>query len=382
VSAAPGADQVRAWRLRRHRLDAPAPHDALLDVAAELCGIHAQLAASAELALSLRVEGLAPGDVDRLLWEERALVKTWAVRGTLHLLPARELGLWHAALGTYRHFTKPSWYRAFGITAEELEALIEAVGTALRDRVLTRAELADEVARATGSASLAERLRESWGAYLKPASFRGELVFGPSAGQNVRFTHPATWLGDLEAVDPDAALQEVARRYLSAYGPAAREDLGRWWGVSPAQAGKLIARLDEAAEVDAGGRRGFMLAADAEAAAALDPPSSVRLLPAFDPYVVGSVRTDTDVLAEQHRARVHRPQGWISPVLLVDGRMAGVWKHERAKGRVRIDIEPFGRVPKTVRAGAEEQAAALAAYLGGEAELRWAAPARRRADRP
>jgi hypothetical protein len=248
---------------------------------------------------------------------------------------------------------------------------------------MTRAELADEVARATGSASLAERLRESWGAYLKPASFRGELIFGPSAGQNVRFTHPATWLSDLKAVGPEAALEEVVRRYLSAYGPAAREDLGRWWAVSPAQAGKLIARLgDEAVEVDAGGRRGFMLAADAEAATALDPPSSVRLLAAFDPYVVGSVRTDTDVLAEKHRPRVHRPQGWISPVLLVDGRMAGVWSHERAKGRIRVQIDPFARVPKAVRAGAEEQAAALAAYLGGEAEVRWAAPAGRGSKRP
>ena len=171
----PTADQVRAWRLRRHRLDAAAPREALLDVVAELCGIHAQLASSAELALLSRVEGLAPGDVDRVLWEKRALVKTWAIRGTLHLLPAREIGLWHAALGTYRHFLKPSWLRAFDITEQQLEDLIAAVGEALCDRVLTRAELADEVAAETGSEAFAERLRESWGAYLKPASFRGQL---------------------------------------------------------------------------------------------------------------------------------------------------------------------------------------------------------------
>ena len=378
----PSPEQVRAWRLRRHRLDAPAPRDALLDVAADLCGIHAQLASSAELALWSRVEGLAPGDVDRLLWEERLLVKTWAIRGTLHLLPAPELGLWHAALGTYRHFLKGAWLRSFDITAEELEALIEAVGAALHDRVLTRAELADEVAAETGSGTIAERLRESWGAYLKPASFRGRLVFGPNAGQNVRFTHPATWLGGIDAVDADAALEEVTRRYLSAYGPAAREDLGRWWAASPAQAGRMLARLgDDAVEVDLGERRGHMLASDAAAAETLDAPSSVRLVPAFDPYVVGSVRTDSDVLAPEERARVHRPQGWISAVLLAGGRVAGVWRHERRGGAIAIaiaiEIEPFADPGAEVRERAEAEAARIAAFLGGEADVRWVQPAGR-----
>ena len=370
----PTADQVRAWRLRRHRLDAPAARDELLDVVADLCGVHAQLAGSAELALWLRVDGLEPGEVDRLLVEERALVKTWAMRGTLHLLPAREYALWLAGLGTYRHYLKPSWLRAFAVSEPQLEALIAAVGEALHDRVLTRAELADEVARVTGDAGLAEKLTESWGAYLKPASFRGRLCFGPPAGQNVRFTHPATWIaGSLgPAADPDAALDEIVRRYLSAYGPAAREDLGRWWAISPAQAGKRLAALgDDAVEVDLGGRRGVMLAADAAAAAALKPPASVRLLPAFDPYVVGAVRTDTDVLSAGHRARVHRPQGWISPVLLVGGRMAGVWSHERRGACIAVEIEPFADVAGDVRDAAEAEAARLAAFLGGEAEVRW-----------
>ncbi len=370
----PTAEQLRAWRLRRHRLDAPAPPTQLLDVVAELCGIHAQLSSSAEIALWLRVEGLGAGDVDRLLWQERALVRTWALRGTLHLLPAREYALWLAALRTYRHFLKPSWLRAFAMTEDELETLIDAVGRALRDRELTRAELAREVVRITGSAALGDKLGESWGAYLKPASFRGQLCFAPPAGQNVRFTHPATWIAGLGTVDPADALNELTRRYLSAYGPAAREDLGRWWAVSPAHAGRRIAALgDDAVELSVGERRGFMLAADAALAAELDAPAGVRLLPAFDPYVVGSVRTDTDVLAAEQRARVHRPQGWISPVLLVGGRMAGVWRHERRSGRLAVEIEPFAELDGAARAAAEAEAARLAGFLSdGELELRWA----------
>lgn len=134
---------------------------------------------SAELTLWARVEGLEPDAVQRALWEERSLVKTWARRGTLHLLPATELGLWHAGLGTYRHYLKPAWFRGFGITPEQLEALIEAVTDALEGRELTREELARAVAERTGAPELGDKLRESWGAFLKPVAFRGRLAAPP-----------------------------------------------------------------------------------------------------------------------------------------------------------------------------------------------------------
>src|SRR3954468_21728333 len=164
-------DHVRAWRGRRHHLTARATDPDR--VVSDLCGLHAQLASSAELTLHARVEGLARGWVAGALWARRALVKTWAMRGTLHLLPAAEYPRWQAALGTYQHYLKPVWLRGFGITREELEQLMEAVRTALEDRQLTREELAAEVIRLSGSASLGEKLSDSWGAYLKPASFRG-----------------------------------------------------------------------------------------------------------------------------------------------------------------------------------------------------------------
>ncbi|MEA2322255.1 MAG: hypothetical protein QOD81_2105 [Solirubrobacteraceae bacterium] len=366
------AEQARSRRVRGQRLHERAPRDAMLGVAGALCGVHAQLMSSAELALWARVEGLRPGDLGRALWEERTLVRTWAVRGTLHLLPASEFGLWLAALGTYRHYLRPSWFKAFGISPEELEALIAAVSEALRDRTLTRTELAVQVTQVTGSPELSAKLEESWGAYLKPAAFQGHLCFAPSAGQNVRFTHPSTWLAELEIADPGTAVAEVTRRYLHAYGPASREDYGRWWGISPAEAlTRLRALGDELTEVDVDGRRGFMLAADAAEAAGREATGSVRLLPAFDPYVVGSSRDDVDVLAAEHKARVHRPQGWISPVLLVEGRIEGVWRHERGGGRLAVEIRPFGAPGDDVRAAAEAEARRLSAFLGGELELTW-----------
>src|ERR1700736_5093051 len=102
LSWAPAA----AWRVRRHHLDRRAPPGSMLAVASRLCGLHAQLMSSAELTVWARVEDLDRRAVQRALWEDRTLVKTWAMRGTLHLLPADELSLWHAALSTSRRVSE------------------------------------------------------------------------------------------------------------------------------------------------------------------------------------------------------------------------------------------------------------------------------------
>src|ERR1022692_4329570 len=139
---------------------------------------------SAELTVWARIEGLDRRAVQRALWEDRTLVKTWAMRGTLHLLPADELPLWHAALSTSPRYLKPAlWQKYFGITLEELDRLTEAVGAALDGRVMTREELGREVGRLTGSAAFGAKLAQSsWGTILRPAAFTGPLCFGPSLG--------------------------------------------------------------------------------------------------------------------------------------------------------------------------------------------------------
>jgi Winged helix DNA-binding domain len=133
-----GWDHVAAWRPRRHHLEHRAPRERALDVVAEIAGLHAQVMSSADLTLWARVADLEPDAVRRALWEERTLVKTWAMRGTLHLLPAAELPLWRAALGTRRHYLQPVWLRNFGVTRQELDDLIAAIGKALDGRMLTR----------------------------------------------------------------------------------------------------------------------------------------------------------------------------------------------------------------------------------------------------
>jgi hypothetical protein len=374
--------QVAAWRIRRHHLDQRAPAGSMLAVVSRLCGLHAQVMSSAELTLWARVEDLDRRTVQRALWEDRTLVKTWAMRGTLHLLPADELPLWHAALSTSRRYLKPAlWQKYFGITLEELDRLTEAVGAALDGRVMTREELAQKVGRLTGSAAFGAKVAQgSWGIILRPAAFTGRLCFGPSLGQRVRFTNPESWLAAAAAppaadvrMDPPAATAAVTRRYLAAYGPATYHDLARWWNGGGVSTARLwIASLgEEATPVELDGGQAWMLAADAREVRKLPPHRSVRLLPGFDQYVVGASYHAEHLLPGVLRNRVYRPQGWISPVLLVNGRMEGVWRHEIKGSRVEVVIEPFLKTPVWVRRAAAQEAERLAAFLGGTLCLAW-----------
>jgi uncharacterized protein YcaQ len=369
--------EVLAWRLTRQRLDRRAPRGEALEVVSHVCGLHAQVMSSAELTLWARVDDLEPDAVQKALWEERSLVKTWAMRGTLHLLPTAELPIWVGAQGVLKpRYHTPSWLRYFDLTREEAEALMAAIPEALADRMLKREELAKEVGRLVGSEELGGKLRDGFGALLKPAAFRGDLLFAPSVGQNVRFARPDRWLAGWQPVEAEEAAREVTRRYLAAYGPATREEFARWFGMtSPAQAGRLIEGLgQEIASVDIEGLQAWMLAEHLPEVEAAEPSGVVRLLPAFDHYVVAAPRDREAVLPEALKSQVYRPQGWLSPVLLVDGRMEGVWRHERKGGRLIVEVEPFVQQPGWVRLATEEEAGRLARFLGVELEFIWSNP--------
>jgi hypothetical protein len=263
------------------------------------------------------------------------------------------------------------------MTSAEAVAVLGAIRTALDGEPLTRDELGDAVAELLGDPRLGDATRGSFGTMPKLAAFRGDVCFAQPRANKVRFTRPDRWLGEDWAPAPAAeAMADVLRRHLAVCGPATRESFARWFGMSSAaHAGRLIAALgDEVAAVSVEGADGWMLAADVADARAAEPGGHVALLPAFDQYVVAAPREDTPALGAALRPRVHRAQGWLSPVLLVDGRIEGVWKHERRAGTLTVAIEPFGDPGDAVRAAAEAQAQRLLAYFADEElDLSWVA---------
>jgi Winged helix DNA-binding domain len=365
------AAKVLGFRVTRHRLDRRAPAGSLVEVTRALCGVHAQLAASAELALWARVKGLRRDDVREALEEERTLVKTWAMRGTLHLLAADDLALFVAVLGPQWDDPGGAWLRGFGVTKEQYDAILVGVPRALGARPKTREQLADKLAE-LGGPELRERLLSGWGALLKPSARRGDLAFGPNRGRNVTFVRPDRWLHTFVRItDEEAwreAQREVVRRFLAAYGPATADDLGRWLGLRAGLKRMLRELEDELVEVEVAGSAAWLLAADLDALQGAAKPKTVRLLPAFDPYVVG-FRPRSLLVDAAHEARVFRPQAWFSPVLLVDGLAVGVWERERRGRRLEVRIEPFTRLSAAARRRLAEEADRLGEFLDVPAEL-------------
>jgi hypothetical protein len=288
------------------------------------------------------------------------------MRGTLHMLAADELPAFVGAQRAIppRHH-QAAWLRHHGLTRAQADAMLAAIPQALADAEPTREELAAAVERLTGEAGLAGKLSGGFGDLLKPAAFAGDLCFAPNAGRNVRFTHPARWLPGFAPGETDSGGAHVVRRYLGAYGPATREQFARWFGMTSApQAEKLLRSLgDDVAEVVLDGGPAFVLAADVEEIMAAEPQGAVNLLPAFDQYVVGAPRNTAAVLDPAHQAKVYRPQGWLSPVLLVDGVIAGTWSVD-GKGRdTRIVVDPFEPLSAAVAQRAASEAQRLAAIL-------------------
>lgn len=367
--------QVFAWRVRQHFLDAPT-RDGPVAIARRLCGMHAQVMSCAEMAIGIRSGGTTPADVRRALEPERSLVKTWAMRGTLHLLPAEDLPLFTAMLSTRTGSLIEAWVR-YGI---DMPTILATIPEALGGRCLTREALAREVARISGRPQLGEALMGSWGGTLKPAAYQGLLCFGPNEGRNVTFVSPRQWIGDWREMDTEEAGAEIVRRYLDAYGPATHTDYAHWCGIKLRLARERFARMaDELVAVDVEGQRAWMTPTGAEGLLTAGETDTVRLLlplpllPGFDPYTIGALPHLDRLLPGPLRARISRTSGWISPVLLVDGRIAGVWKHEIRRGTARITIEPFVPLPARARAATEKHAATIGMLLGAPVETVWEA---------
>ncbi len=360
--------QVHAWHVLQHGLFPRLNSRNVVEAVRRTGGIQAQVMSAAELALCTRVEGLSPQDVRSALWQDRTLIKTWAMRGTIHLLSAQELPLYVAARDWQ---VTPAWsnyFAAFGLTtAAHQEAFLSAIPHVLEQGPLTRQQLADAAAKHTGMAQVRDFiLSESWGSPLKPAAYRGELCFGPGQGQNVTFVNPKTWLGTWQSSEPEQALKHMARRYLQTYGPATPKDFAMWWGGGGqiTKAKKLFASMShELEEVEVEGWRAFALGSTLEPLQRLEVSESLHLLPLFDAYTIGIPRDLEPVLSQAHKSKVFRPQGWISAVVLINGSVQGVWRSTTRRSQTMVKLHLFCSPSALIRKWIEAEVERLSDFF-------------------
>jgi hypothetical protein len=354
--------QVLAWRLRQQGL-APRTSASVDQVVERLAGVHAQVASSAELAVATRQRRPRPGAVGKAL-ENRAVIKTWTVRGTLHLHGPSQVGAYLALVAAARTWEKPVWQRTFGVTPPQMQALGEAVDEVLDGRVLTRQELTAALIARKRFADLESELTSGWAAVLKPLAWTGRICHGPSEGARVTFTSPRTWVPGWSGVPgAEEAAAAVIPAYLRAHGPATATTFDAWLtrGVSRrAELRSWFASLgDRLATVDVDGAECVMMADDVDALARARPSREVRLLAGFDQYVLGAGTGDVRIVPAEWRKAVSRTAGWISPVVVHRGRVVGVW--ELTEATVDVRLFPDVDVPTD---GLEAEVGHLAACTG------------------
>ena len=356
-----------AWHVRRQHLAERLPRTKLLQLTSELCGLHAQVMSSAELTAWCRIEGLKRDDIAHHLWKTRKLIKTWAMRRTLHLLPAAEHSMWLDGFN-YSQQWRPAWFKYFGVSQNELDRITESIGAVLRESgPLSREELADAVTKQTGITKAREKLTMSWGMLLKPACYRGYLCFGPNRGTNAQFAFPGE-----RKLQNKTALGDIARKYLSTYGPATEKAFVRWLHTGQTGSREMKAALRaEGVEVDIEGTRAWMLEKHLKPVLQNKPAETVRLLPAFDQYVFSAALHSRQVMPGDFHSRIYRNQGWFSPVVLIDGQMMGIWSFARKTNSLVVTIEPFTDYKTKWRRAVAEEAERMAAFMDRKLELKW-----------
>ena len=336
---------IAALRLERQHLARRATRGQMLDVVHDLIGIQAQVMSSAELALNARVDGLRPDDIRDALRTERTLVKTWAMRGTLHLVDAAGLPALVGALGRREGWRSPVWQRYFGVSATQMEALLDAFGEVLGATPMTKAEVADAIADRLGNPALGQQLRSGWGTFLKPAAMRGSLVYGPDDGRNVTYVDPREWLGVPMQAPSGGALAAVLQRHLAAFPGTSIEGLARWWGVAVADVRAAVRSLgDTLSVVEISGERTFVRRDDVRLLNSPGSLTGVRLLGGFDAYVFALTRAAPELLPVARRPLISRTAGWITPAMVIGGVVSGTWSHAVRRDRLAIEVTPWRRL--------------------------------------
>ena len=317
-----------------------------------LGGLQAQYTPSPYLTLWARLLGFERDALTRAL-ERRRVVKALLMRGTLHLVTPRDF--W-ALASARRELGAGSWPPSYErrMPQRRIAELARATVAELRAGPRTFAEVAELLApHATAEITPAFLWRRVQG--------QEHVVHAPPSG---------TWgyhgEGVYEAADaaiggasptPEAACELLARRYLAAFGPATKQDLAQWAGLQRiGPIGELLERLNLRRFADEHGRTLYDLPRAPLPDA--DTPAPPRLVPRFDNLVL-SHADRTRILGDVSVARVVTKNAIVHATILVDGFVAGTWQLKEG----RVELEPFGRLPRDARAALKEEVESVEAFV-------------------
>jgi len=365
----PTIEQFTRFRLKRHHLSENEAADAVT-ICRDVCGVQAQVMSAAYLQLWARNHDLTRSEIEGLLWKSRTLVKTSLMRQTLHLIPSDEFWLYITALKPSRLAGPLRIMSKFGIDRAEAEDLTLQIMNVLSDGPCSRGTIHQAV-RPKVSKRVRAWMEKVWSIMRLPVA-EGLICYGSGENSEVNFIRVDHWLPKQKPrISLSQAQATLFSKYLRAYGPATLSDFAHWSGISMQEIKALPPPPEsQLAEISVDHGKLFLLREDvAELKRITAITDSIRLLPSFDIYLLAHREKD-HLLSAQHYKRVYRNQGWLSPVVLINGAIAGVWSYKLENKKVNVMIEPFRKLLRPVREGIAEQAESLAMFFKKELELK------------
>jgi Winged helix DNA-binding domain len=358
-----GADELLGRRLVNQQIAAPRTADPV-DVTRELGAVQSQEYAQSLWALGLRTQGATVASVEAAI-DRGAILRTWPMRGTIHLVPAED-ARWMVTLLAGRPMrSAAAMFRKIGLTDDVFARAADVVTGALRGgRQLPRKDLYALLTEAGIDCSASPNGGRG-NHILGYLSHTGLLCIGP-----VRRGQPLFVLLDEWAPaprEPAEPLAELATRYFTSHGPATVRDFGWWSGLTLADARRAIELAGPALAAE--DRDGELFWDGPDRRGETAPPDGAYLLPAFDEYTVAY--KDRSLLAN---GGPQLNSDLLNPVMLLDGRAAGLWKRVVGGKSVQISLAPFGRLGRPDRSRLATAAERYAAFLGLPAEVSWADP--------
>ncbi len=370
---------VAAFRLSRHHLSKRAPTTALASVAADIAGAQSQVLSAAQMSIWARVKGVGIQELDSAIWKERSLVRAWAMRRTMFLLPSNELATF--VRGTTRRAEYHlSWAIKHVGSEQALEKLLDAVLEILK-KPSTRGDLAETLRKSFGyklrfkaGGGWGHRTPIPWvevgskslpvGYLLHVISARDVICSGPSKGNEATYVRADKWIHNWKDLPTEEAERLLLVKYLKAFGPSMLQDFALWAGMYVRDARKIWEKeVENMAQVDVEGWKASILRSDlSELENAEVEGPLVRLLPFFDSFLLGH-KSHRNIVDEKNHKKIYRNQGWVSPVLLVDGRAQGVWSYVQKKDNLELRVTPFSRVSNIVSSHLQEEASDLGRFL-------------------
>jgi hypothetical protein len=357
---------LRLARLRsQHLTDDTRVTGDVATVTRSVCALQAQAFDAARHQVRVRSEGLTADAVNQAFEQERSVVRTWLMRGTLHLCAADDVRWLIDVFGPAVNQFGASRRKNLGLDDATCTRGVAVIRKALANGPMARRGIRNSLVEA---GVLEEPVGQMLLHLLYHAAALGVVCSGPRMGRDDSFVLLDDWVPPLKSPRGDAALGELARRYFGAYGPAGEADFAAWSGLRRTVIRASMAAIGTELVEFPGSIRGLWTLGPAADDADLVRPA-VRLLGHFDTYLLGYRRREHlgDAAAE---AWIHDGGGgWIRPVICVDGWIAGGWRIEQAGRAIEIKVMPFDRITRRADPAIGREVASIGRFVDRPA--RW-----------